>query len=457
MAIDFPNSPSTNDTYTVNGRTYIWNGEKWLRAQPELTSVVPTLTVSNDLTVDTDTLHVDSTNNRVGIGTTSPSQTLDVVGKLDVSDDVDIGGGNFGYRLNATADDSYVAHLGSNSPTAKIDMFSADSTNLYVATAGVHLDIPSFDPLLGESAEPTLSIKFTDTTAVRIKKVGSTFDTSLLNGNVGIGTTSPSHTLDVNGKAVVGGGDNQTPDASGNGHLMIDGSGYTGFASLDGTAMWVGHNSGSRKLYLATDETARLTVDGTGNVGINDTTPSYTLDVNGDINTTSKYLRGGKATGDTLLASGSFSSTGVAITSVFSSSYANYRILLTVKNSNSGELYYRMMNGGTWYTSSVYEIQRLYAQGTSVGGTRTQANSYGRVGYMGGGYWSSAEMTIYNPYITRETDVASHEVYGDNAYKGMIEVDHSQVGTSTSFDGIFIGAAAGGTMYGSYRVYGIAQ
>lgn len=29
MAIDFPNSPSTNDTHTVNGRTYVWTGDYW--------------------------------------------------------------------------------------------------------------------------------------------------------------------------------------------------------------------------------------------------------------------------------------------------------------------------------------------------------------------------------------------------------------------------------------------
>jgi hypothetical protein len=38
--------------------------------------------VTGDLTVDTSTLHVDSTNNRVGIGTASPTEPLDVSGNI---------------------------------------------------------------------------------------------------------------------------------------------------------------------------------------------------------------------------------------------------------------------------------------------------------------------------------------------------------------------------------------
>ena len=43
------------------------------------TSAIPALNVTGDLTVDTTTLKVDSTNNRVGIGIASPDSQLHVV------------------------------------------------------------------------------------------------------------------------------------------------------------------------------------------------------------------------------------------------------------------------------------------------------------------------------------------------------------------------------------------
>jgi hypothetical protein len=30
MAIDFPNSPETNSTHTVGGKTWTWNGTAWV-------------------------------------------------------------------------------------------------------------------------------------------------------------------------------------------------------------------------------------------------------------------------------------------------------------------------------------------------------------------------------------------------------------------------------------------
>ena len=46
------------------------------------TATLASATITGDLTVDTSTLKVDSTNNRVGIGTASPTDTLDVNGRV---------------------------------------------------------------------------------------------------------------------------------------------------------------------------------------------------------------------------------------------------------------------------------------------------------------------------------------------------------------------------------------
>lgn len=102
MAIDFPNSPSTNDTYTVGNKTWIYDGSTWntynttsfsaetlpgttLKSTvtgSSLTSVgtLTNLSVTGDVAVDTNVLKVDTANNRVGINVTSPTSVLDVIG-----------------------------------------------------------------------------------------------------------------------------------------------------------------------------------------------------------------------------------------------------------------------------------------------------------------------------------------------------------------------------------------
>ena len=115
MAINFPDSPTTGDTHTVGDKTWTYDGTAWNVVQNNVadhgnlggladddhtqylladgTRTATELTVGGDLTVDTSTLHVDSTNNRVGIGTTSPAEELDVVGDVQVSGRLGIGSG----------------------------------------------------------------------------------------------------------------------------------------------------------------------------------------------------------------------------------------------------------------------------------------------------------------------------------------------------------------------------
>jgi len=61
---------------------------------------------------------------------------------------------------------------------------------------------------------------------------------------------------------ICGNNTDTTPDGNWNGHFVVDGNGYAGGISLDGSAMWVGHNSSARALYFATDETMRVNITG---------------------------------------------------------------------------------------------------------------------------------------------------------------------------------------------------
>lgn len=52
-----------------------------------------------------------------------------------------------------------------------------------------------------------------------------------------------------------------TPTVSNN-HLVVSGAGYTGFITLDGTKMSIGHNSGSRNFSISTQGTDRISCSG---------------------------------------------------------------------------------------------------------------------------------------------------------------------------------------------------
>ena len=129
-----------NPSYSVVGHTH---------------TALDNLAVTNDFTVDTDTLHVDSTSNRVGVGTNSPAASLHVLGQQLRIDD----------------------------PNSGVYLYTGVTELGYIqALTGNLMRVVQSQPL-------PLAFYTSNTEAMRLDA----------GGNLGIGTTSPSTTLEVNG------------------------------------------------------------------------------------------------------------------------------------------------------------------------------------------------------------------------------------------------------------------
>lgn len=237
-------------------------------AQANITSVgtLTSATISGDLTVDTNTLKVDSSGNKVGVGTASPTVALEI---------------------KDTGNQETVAGFGANdNGTAFIGVRTAETQN---NTAGISFETGTTTPT-GVSSSTTLGYMLG-----KVMNSGGALQGELQfwtndgdslaqrmviteAGKVGIGTTDPKSRLNIS-----------------------DSAGATTFIVTDPTRNaagehWYLRNTlGNFYIGQATDSSgawdslaARVTVENGGNVGIGTTSPSSRLSIEGSNNTLSE-------------------------------------------------------------------------------------------------------------------------------------------------------------------------
>ena len=125
-------------------------------------NITGNITSSGDLTVDTNTLYVDSTNNRVGVGTTSPSANLEIDAGSATGTHLQVTTTGSGHNIDIT-DSSSTARIRNASGFLRIgadhNNESADSSIRFEVDASEHMRIDSSGNVLFKvSALPSTGV-----------------------------------------------------------------------------------------------------------------------------------------------------------------------------------------------------------------------------------------------------------------------------------------------------------
>ncbi|MAZ67406.1 hypothetical protein CL652_01395 [bacterium] len=261
-----------------------------------------------DLNFDSNTFVIDSSANRIGVGTTTPAVSL----AIDATDALLLPVGTSAQRPTGIT-----GLIRYNTNTTQFEGYSSGA---WQGLGGV-IDIDQDTYVTAEESS--------DEDYLRFYTAGSERLTINNSGKVGIGITNPSSLLNIAGAPTIDGDNRILFDLTDTSSLAAGiGGGFNfggTYTSGGATAAWAGvsgikENSTSGNyagaLIFTTrpsggSQTERLRITSSGNVGIGTTTPSQTLTVVGDFSvSTTSTLAAIVTGGDTIT---DFSGTGLAV------------------------------------------------------------------------------------------------------------------------------------------------
>ena len=270
---------------TLNIPTYTLAG---LGGQPLLTNPVTGTGTSGYLTRFTGSTTVGNSvifdnGTQVGIGTASPSYTLDVNGALNVAGNTlhRIGGtpfiatsANITYYYNNT---SGIQWRNSADTTTQMSLTSTGNVGIGTSSPGARLSVWEGEINIsnlgaGFTAPMAAIAAFNDNAntgglVLKTSNIGTMSEKMRITsgGNVGIGTSSPGVALDVNGNFRIGSGTVSTPSIS--------------FRNSTNTGFYLTDDGFGPYVNLAMSGANALTIKYNGNVGIGLSNPTSRLDV----------------------------------------------------------------------------------------------------------------------------------------------------------------------------------